>query len=71
MEIEVNQVTEQGTTFNKSDNQLMWRLVHDGQKVLDLFQSVGYTQTQSQLFTATTEQECLNKITELGLAYNP
>lgn len=48
-----------------------WRLVHVGAKVIALFESSGITWTKSNLFCATTKQECLDEIAWLKLAYVP
>lgn len=58
MEFDVN-VIESGSC---------WRLVHDGEKVSDLFESYGETSSIQTLF-AGTEQECLDEIDRLGLEY--
>jgi hypothetical protein len=47
-----------------------WRLVYWNKKVKDLFESEGITQTINHLFCGI-EQECLDKIVELKLEYNP
>jgi hypothetical protein len=55
---------------NTSPRTDCWRLVHDGTKVLALFQSTGITQTINNLFCGT-EAECQAKITELHLTPLP
>jgi hypothetical protein len=44
-----------------------WRLVHNGVEVIMLEELSGITTTQHEIFTAVTEQECLDKIKELNL----
>ena len=56
---------------NLSPSEKSFRLVHDGVKVLALFESEGTTGTINTLFCATTEQECLDEIERLGLKYTP
>ena len=48
-----------------------WRLVHDGKKVLALFDSQGTTRTINALFCATTEAEVQAEITRLNLTPLP
>ena len=43
-----------------------WRLVHDGTKVLHLFEAEGETITGRTLFCGTRE-ECLNEIDKIGV----
>jgi len=50
-----------------SPNELSTRLVYDGVNVIALFESTGFTWTRNVLFCATTEKECLDEITRLGL----
>jgi hypothetical protein len=44
-----------------------WRLVHNGTEVIMLAELTGITTTQHEIFTAATEQECLNQIKALNL----
>ena len=44
-----------------------WRLVHNGVEVIMLEELSGITTTQHEIFSATTEQECLDKIKALNL----
>ena len=64
-----NIITPEG--FNQSENTNCWRLVHDGSRVIALFESTGYTTTKDNLYCATTEVECLAEIDRLGLIYTP
>lgn len=61
--------TEAGT-ISESSRELSWRLVHDGVRVHDLFESEGVTGTKFNLFTGT-EEECRAEIARLGLAPLP
>ncbi len=67
MDIEPN---SEGWSFSSEDQTGLFHLVHDGSVVIALFESVGITSTQNHLFIGT-EQECQNKIIELGLTTNP
>lgn len=44
-----------------------WRLVHNGEEVLMLMETSGYTTTIHTLFEAQTEEECLAEIERLNL----
>lgn len=55
------------TEFSESPGETCWRLVHDGVKVIDLFESEGLTWTAHTLFCATTRAECEAEIARLGL----
>jgi hypothetical protein len=55
---------------NTSLSKKCWQLVYWNKKVKDLFKSEGITQTINYLFCGT-EKECLDKIVELKLEYNP
>ena len=46
-----------------------WRLVHDGMKVLNLFEADGKTTSIHTLFAGTYE-ECIDEINRLGLEYD-
>lgn len=46
---------------------LSWRLVHDGLKVLALFESEGYTETVNSVFESQTRAGCVTEIKRLGL----
>ena len=66
----VNLRTSLGIDFqaNRCSNAKSWRLVHDGKQVQDFFESSGYTTTINNLFEGT-QQQGLDEITRLGLAY--
>ena len=56
---------------NVSPREKSWRLVHDGKKVIVLFEGEGETWCIHKMFCATTEKECIEEIKKLGLEYNP
>lgn len=58
-------------TIYKTDRGVFWRLIHDGIKVVDIFESDGITETPLNIFIAQTEEECLLKVQELGLSLPP
>lgn len=57
---------EEITIFETSKGQ-SWRLVHDGKKVIALFESEGITGTRNALFEGATKADCLAEIAKLGL----
>lgn len=62
----VEQITQNGITVNQYSGD-GWRLIHDGENVLNLFYvESGITQTINDLFVGTKE-ECRNEIERLGL----
>lgn len=65
--MEVTQETINGLTVNKTDSSLSWRLIHDGDKVISLFESSGVTQTMHTIFLAATEEQCQTEIYSLNL----
>ena len=48
-----------------------WRLVHDGSKVVVLFESGGYTSTIHQLQEFPSKEDALAAIQSQGLQYTP
>ena len=52
---------------NKVGPQKSWRLVHDGTRVLALFESAGWTESTHTLFESATQAECLAEVTRLNL----
>ena len=58
-----------GTTIHKTDNQLCWKLVHDGINILSLNESRDVIETIHTIFLASTELECLEEIERLNLNY--
>jgi hypothetical protein len=52
---------------NKVGPQNSWRLVHDGTKVLSLFESSGWTESIHTIFESATRIDCLNEVARLGL----
>lgn len=65
--MEITEYDLNGITIKKTDKVLCWRLVHDGTKVVQLFESDGITETPINLFIAATEAECQVEIDRLGL----
>jgi len=68
--MEVTQENINGITFNKTDNAMSWRLVHDGNRVIDLFESSGVTSTMHTIYLASSIEECQAQIYSLSLEYN-
>jgi len=56
-------------SVNKVGPKTSWRLVHDGKRVVTLFESDGYTTSAYQIFEAETEAKCLAEIKRLNLLY--
>lgn len=54
---------------NKCGPDLSWRLIYTATDVIQLFESIGITETKHNIFEASTKEECLAKIDELGLNY--
>lgn len=69
--MEVTQYILSGITINKSSSDFCWRLIHDGRRVISLFQDSGITQSMHTIFLADTEEECQTEIYSLNLEYNP
>lgn len=65
----VEKVNIDGLEFNQTDNQLSWRLLYDDKKVIDLFQSDGYTMSKCNIFLANSKEACLAEIYRLNLEY--
>jgi hypothetical protein len=65
--MEVTQENINGIIVNKTDSELSWRLIHDGSKVISLFESSGVTQTTHTIFLAATEEQCQTEIYSLNL----
>jgi hypothetical protein len=68
--MEVTQETINGLTINRTDSEMSWRLVHDGSKVIDLFESSGVTSTMNTIYLASSIEECQAQIYSLSLEYN-
>ena len=62
--------TTQSLTINVSPAVQCTRLVHDGHKVINLFDSAGVTRTVNTLFCGTAD-ECAAEIARLNLAPLP
>lgn len=67
----VERININGLEFNRTDNELSWRLVYDNEKVVDLFQSDSFTETIHNIFLAKSKEACLAEIYKLNLEYNP
>lgn len=52
--------------MSESSRELSYRLVHDGERVINFFEADGITSTKFALFTGTKE-ECDSEISRLGL----
>ena len=52
-----------------NDNSRSWRLVHDGVDVIQIFESVGYTETIYDLEIRGTKQLCIDRANQLGLNF--
>ena len=66
-QISTNTYDLNGTTITTSTTTSSWRLVYGDGKAYSLFESSGVTETAYSLECYTTEQECLDRCTELGL----
>ena len=68
----VNSKTSEVTfKVNEVGPKKSWRLVHDGKRVVTLFESDGYTTSAYQIFEAKTEEGCLKEVARIHLAYEP
>jgi hypothetical protein len=65
----IEKVNINGLEFNQTDNELSWRLIYDDKKVIDLFQSDGYTRSTYNIFLANSKEACLTEIYKLNLIY--
>lgn len=65
----VEKINIGGLEFNRTDNELSWRLVYDNNKVIDLFQSDSFTETIHNIFLAKSKESCLTEIYRLSLEY--
>ena len=48
---------------------MIWRLIHDGFYVIDLFETSHVTLTPYTIFEAKTQDECFNEIDKQQLFY--
>lgn len=64
-------VTVKEIVANVSMPEISWRLVHDGRKVLALFEATGETWTVNNLVCFASQEEALTEIAKLGLDYKP
>lgn len=53
--------------YNVVGPSVTWRLVHDGQRVIFLGKSGGYTKSLHTIFETSTEAECLAEVARLEL----
>ena len=67
--MEVNQVTINNVTFNRTDSEKSWRLAHDGTRVILLEEMMGVLNTQLNVFLANSKEACLTEIYRLNLIY--
>lgn len=65
----VEEVNIDGLIFNQTDNEMSWRLIYDNERVIQLFQSEGYTKSMHNIFLANSKEECLAEIYILNLIY--
>ena len=65
----VEKLNIDGLEFNQTDNEMSWRLVYDDKKVIQLFQSGGYTMSKHNIFLANSKEACLTEIYRLNLIY--
>ncbi len=65
----MSQIPVDTITVQESPTETCWRLIHNGAKVIALFESSGLTWTKDNLFCATTKQECLDEIARLKIEY--
>ena len=65
--MEVYQENINGIIINKTDSDMSWRLIHNGKRVIALFESSGTTTTHHTIFLAKTEAECQTEIYFLNL----
>jgi len=65
--MEITTYTLNGKTVNKTDDGTFWRLIHDGTNVIAVFEASGITETLSNMFIASTENECQLEIDRLNL----
>jgi hypothetical protein len=71
-EATINSKTSEITfTIHEVGPKRSWRLVHDGKRVVTLFESDGYTTSAYQIFEAGTEAECFDEIKRCNLVYEP
>lgn len=68
--MEVSQITINNVTFNRTDSEKSWRLVHDGIRVVLLEEMEGILNTQLNIFLAATLEECQTEIYILNLENN-
>jgi len=63
----VTQENINGNIINKTDAEMSWRLIHNGVKIIALFESSAVTKTHHTIFLAPTKAECQTEIYFLNL----
>jgi hypothetical protein len=69
--MQIEQITINGVSFNRTDSEKCWRLIHDGNLVISLEEGVGVLSTQLNIFLAKSKEACLAEIYKLNLEYYP
>ena len=69
--MEVTQYILSGMTINKTDSEMSWRMVHNGEKVITLFSGACVTESVNTIFLASSLEACQTEIYSLNLEYNP
>jgi hypothetical protein len=69
--MQIEQITINGVSFNRTDSEKCWRLIHDGNLVVSLEEGVGVLSTQLNIFLAKSKEACLAEIYKLNLEYYP
>lgn len=65
--MEISEENINGNIIKKTDLEMSWRLIHNGEKVIALFESSGITMTHHTIFLAATKEECQTEIYFLNL----
>ena len=69
--MQVEKVTINDVTFNRTDSEKCWRLIHDGNIVISLEEGQGVLNTQLNIFLAKSKEACLAETYKLNLGYFP
>lgn len=69
--MQVEQLRINGVSFNRTDSEKCWRLIHDGNVVISLEEGQGILSTQLNIFLAKSKEACLTEIYKLNLEYYP
>lgn len=67
--MQVERITINDVTFNRTDSEKCWRLIHDGNIVISLEEGQGILSTQLNVFLAKSKEACLAEIYKLNLEY--